>query len=158
MYRLAVSYFFLTVKFISLFQASTEVFSYWDVQTLEDFHFTSIDLEPDVQCNIHILMHQMRISTTYVSSVMLRSKNWNLKYYDNKYPKKSKQSAVKWNQIRRRIELCMREMILCFEMNLFDSYIYLVTTDPTFAFVGGPCWLTHDFVIAICIMITFDTS
>jgi hypothetical protein len=32
------------------FQASTEVFSYWAAQILEDLHFTAIDREPDVQC------------------------------------------------------------------------------------------------------------
>jgi hypothetical protein len=29
--------------------------------------------------------------------------------------------------------------------------------NPTFAFVGGPCCLTLNFVFAILIMITFDT-
>jgi hypothetical protein len=29
--------------------------------------------------------------------------------------------------------------------------------DPTFAFVGGPCCLTLDFVIAFWIMVTFYT-
>jgi hypothetical protein len=32
-----------------------------------------------------------------------------------------KQVAVKWIQIRRRIEICMREKILHFEMNLLNS-------------------------------------
>jgi hypothetical protein len=31
---------------------------------------------------------------------------------------KTEESAMKLNQIRRRIELCLREMILRFEMNL----------------------------------------
>jgi hypothetical protein len=35
-----------------------------------------------------------------------------------KEPIKAKQSAIKLSQIRRRIELCMRKIILHFEMNL----------------------------------------
>jgi hypothetical protein len=50
-------------------------------------------------------MDQMRISTTQVQ--------------ENVYPSdKTKQSAMELNQIRRRIGLCMRDIILRFEMNL----------------------------------------
>jgi hypothetical protein len=67
-------------------------------------------------------MHQMRISTTQVSSVMLRSKK--LEIRKKKYEKT--ESAVGWkpkstmklSQIRRRIELCPREIILRFKMTL----------------------------------------
>jgi hypothetical protein len=37
-----------------------------------------------------------------------------------------------------------------------DAYSSMAP-DPTFAFVGGPCCLTHDFVFAIWIMIMFYT-
>jgi hypothetical protein len=37
-----------------------------------------------------------------------------------KIPEKPKQSAVKCSQIRRRIELSMREIILHFEMNFYN--------------------------------------
>jgi hypothetical protein len=80
-------------------------------------------------------MHQMRISTTQVSSVMLKSKKLEIrkKKCENWKSRrmKTKQSAMKLSQIRRRIELCLREMILRFEMNLqnllswqFNSYLY----------------------------------
>jgi hypothetical protein len=35
-----------------------------------------------------------------------------------KEPKKPKYCAIKLSQIRGRIKLCMREISLCFEMNL----------------------------------------
>jgi hypothetical protein len=53
-------------------------------------------------------MHQMRIS------LMLRPNNLEIR---NNEPEKSKQRAMKLSQIHRRIELCMREIILRFEMN-----------------------------------------
>jgi hypothetical protein len=71
-------------------------------------------------------MHQMRISTTQVSSMMLRSKkleirekmwNWKSRWI------KTKQSAMKLSQIRRRLELWLREIILRFEMNLCWSLV-----------------------------------
>jgi hypothetical protein len=85
-------------------------------------------------------MHQMRISTTEVSSVMLRSKKLEIqkkkkekKMWKLKEPSDVNQNAIKLSQIRRRIELCMREIMLRFEMNLqnllfpwqFNSYSYL---------------------------------
>jgi hypothetical protein len=58
-------------------------------------------------------------ASTQVSSVVLRPKK--LKSKKNlktvKEPK-NKYCAWKLSQIRRRIELCMREIILLFEMNL----------------------------------------
>jgi hypothetical protein len=68
---------------------------------------------------IPILMHQMRISTNKVSSVMLRPKEFDIgkKEWKNCESRKNP-SAMKLSQIRRRIELSMREIILCFEMNL----------------------------------------
>jgi hypothetical protein len=79
-------------------------------------------------------MHQMRISTTQVSSVMLRSKKLEIrkKNYENWKNRrmKTKQSAMKLSQIRRRIELYLREIIIRFEFtNLvfswqFNSYSY----------------------------------
>jgi hypothetical protein len=65
-------------------------------------------------------MHQMRISTNQVSSVVLGPKKLEIrkKSENCKRTKKPKYCAMKLNQIRRRIELCMWEMILRFEMNL----------------------------------------
>jgi hypothetical protein len=42
-----------------------------------------------------------------------------------KDPIKTKQSVMKLSQIRRRIELCMREIILRFEMNLYNLTFFL---------------------------------
>jgi hypothetical protein len=84
-----------------------------------------------------ILLHQMRISTTQVSLVMPRSKKLEIrkkKKCENCKSRwmKTKQSAMKLSEIRRRIKLCLREIILRFEMNLqnflfswqFNSYSY----------------------------------
>jgi hypothetical protein len=61
----------------------------------------------------------MRISTNKVSSVMLRPKKFEIrKKWESFERAGKKQSAMKLSQIRRRIELCMREIILRFEMNL----------------------------------------
>jgi hypothetical protein len=70
---------------------------------------------------IPILMHQMRISTNQVSSVVLRPKKFEIRKMvvkTVKQPKKTKYYTMKLSQIRRRIELCMREIVLRFEMNL----------------------------------------
>jgi hypothetical protein len=64
-------------------------------------------------------MHQMRISTNDVSSEMLRPKQLEIGNISIKIRKeKQKQNAVKLSQTLRRIELCVRKMILRFEMNL----------------------------------------
>jgi hypothetical protein len=42
-----------------------------------------------------------------------------------KTPTKPEQNAVKWSQIRRRIELCIREIILRFEMNSYKVLFFL---------------------------------
>jgi hypothetical protein len=71
-------------------------------------------------------MHQMRISTNQDSSVELRPKKLEIrkqklwKLYEPKEKKKNqnKYCAMKLSQIRSRIELCMSEIILRFEMNL----------------------------------------
>jgi hypothetical protein len=71
---------------------------------------------------IPILMHQMRISTNQVSSVVLGSKELEIRKIVKtvKEPKKktNKYCAMKLSQICRRIELSMREIILRFEMIL----------------------------------------
>jgi hypothetical protein len=67
--------------------------------------------------HVPILMYQMCISTNKVSSVMIRQKKLKItpkNCEDWKNPK----SVLKSNQIRRRIELCMREIMLPFDMNL----------------------------------------
>jgi hypothetical protein len=66
-------------------------------------------------------MHQMRMSTTQVSLVMLTSKKFEIeKKCENwkSHVMKTKQSAMILSQIRRRIELCLREILFGFEMNL----------------------------------------
>jgi hypothetical protein len=67
--------------------------------------------------------HQMRISTTYVSSVMLGLKQLEIRNVTMTVKireEKHKHNAVKLSQIRRRIELlvCVKKIILIFEMNL----------------------------------------
>jgi hypothetical protein len=75
------------------------------------------------------LMNDAHFDNLYLFKIMmLRPTNLkNMKYFDCKDPTpppspppKPKQNAVKWSQIRRtqRLEQCMREIILCFEMNL----------------------------------------
>jgi hypothetical protein len=81
---------------------------------------------PFLRCKtntIPILMHQMCISTNQVSSVVLRLKKLEIckivKAVKEPGGKKTnKYCAMKLSQIRGRIELCMREIILRFEMNL----------------------------------------
>jgi hypothetical protein len=59
------------------------------------------------------------ISTTQISSVMLGSKTLEIRWENvKKDPSNENQSAMKLGQICRRIALCLREMILRFEMNL----------------------------------------
>ena len=78
-------------------------------------------------------MHQMRISTTQVSSVMLRLKKLEIrekKVQIVKEPIKPKQSAMKLSQICGRIDLCMREISFVsrwiYEIYfLLDSFIHI---------------------------------
>jgi hypothetical protein len=70
----------------------------------------------------------MRISTTLkVSSVVLGPKKleiWGEKSCENcTRAEETKYCAMKLSQIRRKIELCMRDIILCFEMNLFYFFL-----------------------------------
>jgi hypothetical protein len=87
--------------------------------------FTCTLNNPNLQCKtntIPILMHQMRISTNKVSSVVLRPKKLEIrkkKFGQNcKRAEKTKQ-CHELEQIRRRIELCMREIILRFKMKIW---------------------------------------
>jgi hypothetical protein len=65
---------------------------------------------------IPILMHQMHRPKTleirYVTIVKTSPQTTTKK-------KKKIQNAVKWNQIHRKIELYMKEIILYFEMSLY---------------------------------------
>jgi hypothetical protein len=65
-------------------------------------------------------MHQMCISTNQVSSVVLRPKKLKIrkKKENVKEPKKTKHYTMELSQSRRRIKLCMGEIILRFEMKL----------------------------------------
>jgi hypothetical protein len=69
---------------------------------------------------IPILMHQMLISNNQVFSVVIRPKSWKSeKQIENsKRAEKTKYCTMKLSQIRRSIELCMREIIHRFEKNL----------------------------------------
>jgi hypothetical protein len=79
-----------------------------------------------------ILMHQMHISTTQVSSVMLKSKTLAIRRKVKERSDETKQSAMKLSQSHRKIELCLREIILRFGMNIqnlhfssqFNPYSY----------------------------------
>ena len=62
---------------------------------------------------IPILMHQMRISTNEVSSVVLEPKKLEVEKKNCekcKEPKEKPYCAMKLSQVRRRKELCMREI------------------------------------------------
>ena len=81
-----------------------------------------------LQCKVNtipILMHQMHSSTNEVSSVVLGSKKLEVRKKNEKSVKsrKARYCAMKLSQIRRRIELCMREIILRkqFYSCLFES-------------------------------------
>jgi hypothetical protein len=68
-------------------------------------------------------MCQMRISSTQVFSVVIRPKKLEIRKQNCENctrieKKQTKYRAMKLSQIRRRIELCMREIIICFEMHL----------------------------------------
>jgi hypothetical protein len=72
-------------------------------------------------CNaltVPILLYQMRMSTNFVSSVMLRSRNLeirnNVKTVQS--PRNHRTDCHEMKPICRRIELCMREIILHLEM------------------------------------------
>jgi hypothetical protein len=77
----------------------------------------------------------MRISTTQVLSVVLRPKNLEIetqmwKMYKSRKKTHHKYCAMKLGQIHRRIELCMREIILRFgdefiKFTFLDSYIHI---------------------------------
>jgi hypothetical protein len=99
-----------------------KVHSNWAAETLGDLQSTSRGFDAGVKCKMHtisILMHQIHNSTNYVSLVMLRLTNLKiLNVMAVGTQIKHKQNAVIYNQIRRLIELCIREMILRFEMNL----------------------------------------
>jgi hypothetical protein len=111
----------------SYFQASTEVLSYWAAETLIALHSISRAMTqwPNVKCMIPILMDEMRISTAYVSLVMLRPKKLEIRNImtvntpstphtpnNNKQTKSRKRESA----VTRRIELCMREINLRFEI------------------------------------------
>ena len=78
-------------------------------------------------------MHQMRISTNEVSSVVLEPKKLEVEKKNRekcKEPKKKSYCAMKLSQIRRRKELCMREISFVsrwiYEIYfLLDSFIYI---------------------------------
>jgi hypothetical protein len=69
-------------------------------------------------------MHQMRISTTdaQVEKVENPEKMWKLK----EPPDENQQSAMKVSQIRRRIDLCLTEIILRFDINLQNLLFFLI--------------------------------
>jgi hypothetical protein len=80
---------------------------------------------------IPILRHQMSILSNQVFSVVLRPKKLEKLWKLYKSRNKNNYCAMKLSQIRWTIELCMREIILRFEMNLskllfsWQNYSYL---------------------------------
>jgi hypothetical protein len=98
----------------------------WEVSWFETDVLTTRPWRPPrshMKCKTNtltILMHQMRISTTQVSSMMLRKRKLEIrnKMWKQKEQSDENQSTMKLSQIRRRIELGLREIILHFEMNL----------------------------------------
>jgi hypothetical protein len=68
---------------------------------------------------IPILMNRKHISTSKVTSVILRPKQFEIRknWESCERAEKTKQSAIKLSQICRRIELCMRRISLRSEMN-----------------------------------------
>jgi hypothetical protein len=70
------------------------------------------------------ILHKMCISTNRVSSVMLR-----LKIFEIGGGLRKKRCEVKARNVMKliqiQIELCIREMILCFEMNFQNSILDL---------------------------------
>jgi hypothetical protein len=56
---------------------------------------------------------------------MLRSKRFAIRKTRENVKEPKKPSVMKWSQIRRRIDLCMREIILRFEMNLLNLHFFL---------------------------------
>ena len=77
-------------------------------------------------------MHQMRISTNEVLSVVLEPKKLEVEKKTLKSVKSRKKSycAMKLSQIRRRKELCMREISFVsrwiYEISfLFDNFIHI---------------------------------
>jgi hypothetical protein len=69
--------------------------------------------------------------------------------------KKPRQSAMKRSQFIRWIKLCIREIILSFDLN--RGCLLVCGTWSYFAFVGGLCCLTLDFVIPFWTVIAFYT-
>ena len=62
-------------------------------------------------------MHQMRISTNYVSSVMLKPKLWEIRNMKVKLCKSDQNSAKRLGPKNvEGSELCLREIILNFDM------------------------------------------
>jgi hypothetical protein len=77
---------------------------------------------------IPILMHQMCISTNEVSSVVLWLKKLEIrKIVKTVRVEQTKYCAMKLRQLRRRIELCMREITLRFEMNCCFYKLLIIT-------------------------------
>jgi hypothetical protein len=64
------------------------------------------------RCAFRLLKSHSDAQVEKVGNPKKKCKNWKSRRI------KTKQSAMKLNQIRRRIELCLREIILRFEMNL----------------------------------------
>jgi hypothetical protein len=76
----------------------------------------------------------MRISTTHISSMVLRPKHVEIRYVVTvKTRKKPKNSVMNWSHIHQMTELFISKIILCLEINLqnfisfswqINSYLY----------------------------------
>jgi hypothetical protein len=75
-------------------------------------------------------------------SPRVAKKFWKFENKDHKEPKTPKQSAIKWSQIRLRIELRMRKTILRFEINLhYINFFFLDSSIHINIFKQVPTYL-----------------
>ena len=122
------------LKLISKSMKHTHVYTKMEYQhTIVSFKkkFYVMFIHKKLRCKTNmltILMHQIRISTTKVSSVMLRSKGLEIRK-KGKLEEPSDENEIECHeilsQIRRRIELCLREIIIRFELNLQNLLLFL---------------------------------
>jgi hypothetical protein len=111
--------FSLQLNSYSYFIASAELLSYWAVETSET---NSPPAEASIQrlkCkNFDAPDAHFDLSRLFCHTQVTKVKNPKQKCKNCERADKSKHSAMKLSQVRRGIELCMREIIPRFEMKL----------------------------------------
>jgi hypothetical protein len=120
LYTILVIIFYNQISIIGYLSLEINSLLKWKGVTRKNFalHFKEMKCKTNT---LTIVMHQMHNSTTQVSSVKLTSKKLEIQKESENWKSrrmKTKQSPTKLSQIRRKIELSLREVILCFEMNL----------------------------------------